>query len=241
MRLIKISQNMKNVLVVLFILMAVISCDRAAVGPQDRMSQRCECGEDKKAEQQSYEEMFRGHIMATNMTLSGSYRKTSEICESILKIQDNRESFRLLDQFLEMAIAQEITATEYNLRQCWYDMLWYVAKCTFIGAQKKNGHNYEYWDKMFRFFAKYTNEIAAVERTLPKINCSKWGIRTIRRGEYLLGIKGNLKTWVRVIRDFHYPNLTKEFTEEQKADIMRRFKEVEKYTVTPPYFPGGRN
>ena len=59
--------------------------------------------------------------------------------------------------------------------------------------------------------------------------------------EYLLGIKGNLKTWIRVIRDFHYPNLTKEFTEEQKADIMRRFKEVEKYTVTPPYFPGGRN
>ena len=38
MRLIKISQNMKNVLVVLFTLMAVMSCDRAAVGPQDQMS-----------------------------------------------------------------------------------------------------------------------------------------------------------------------------------------------------------
>ena len=38
MRLIKFSQNMKNVLVVLFILMAVMSCDRAAVGPQDQMS-----------------------------------------------------------------------------------------------------------------------------------------------------------------------------------------------------------
>jgi hypothetical protein len=54
MRLIKICQNMKKVLVVLFILMAVMSCDRAAVGPQDQMSQRCGCVEDKKAEKQRY-------------------------------------------------------------------------------------------------------------------------------------------------------------------------------------------
>ena len=70
---------------------------------------------------------------------------------------------------------------------------------------------------------------------------SLWKESTWKRGRYLHGIRCNLKIWIRVIRDFHYPNLTKEFTEEQQANIMRRFKEVEKYTVAPPYFPSGRN
>lgn len=241
MRLIKISQNMKNVLVVLFILMAVMSCDRAAVGPQDQMSQRCGCVEDKKAEKQRYEEIFRSHIMATNITISDSYEKTSKICEELSQISDKQESIRLLDQFLEMAIAQEVTIKEFNRRENWYDKLWFMSFVSFVLVQEKIGYSYEYWDKMFRFFGKYTNEIQKVEQDLPSTHYSKWKESAIDRGVYLGGIKSDLKTWVRVIRDFYYPKLTKDFTEEQKANIMRRFKEVEKYTVTPPYFPGGRN
>jgi hypothetical protein len=34
--------------------------------------------------------------------------------------------------------------------------------------------------------------------------------------------------------------LDRGLTEEQKADILRRFKEVEKYTVPPPDSPYGK-
>ena len=240
MLLIKVLQMTKKFLVISVVSLAVMSCDKSGGVCLERTAQNHESCGDERDESRKYEEIFRSHIMATNITVSASYQKTGKICKELAGIQDKQESFRLLDQFFEMVIAQEVTATEYNRRQCWYDKLWFMSFGAFITAQEKIGNDYDYWDKMFRFFAKYTNEIAAVECTLPKTNCAKWGIRTIRRGEYLFGIKGDLKTWVRVVRDFHYPKLTKDFTDEQKADIMRRFKEVEKYTVTPPHYPGGR-
>jgi hypothetical protein len=42
------------------------------------------------------------------------------------------------------------------------------------------------------------------------------------------------------MRDFEFPKMSKNYTSEQKADILRRFKEVDKHTVTPPHYPGGR-
>ena len=51
-----------------------------------------------------------------------------------------------------------------------------------------------------------------------------------------IGFLGVLSAYKIMVRYF-----TKDFTEEQKADIMRRFKEVEKYTVIPTYYPSGRN
>ena len=66
---------------------------------------------------------------------------------------------------------------------------------------------------------------------------SLWKESTWKRGRYLHGIRRNLKIWIRVIRDFHYPNLTKEFTEEQQANIMRRFKEVENTQLHRHIFP----
>ena len=52
------------------------------------------------------------------------------------------------------------------------------------------------------------------------------------------GLKGDLKMWVRVIRDFHFPKLSEGLSEEQKADILRRFDELKKYTEMPPNFRG---
>jgi hypothetical protein len=45
---------------------------------------------------------------------------------------------------------------------------------SFIGAQRKQGNDYVYWDKIFRFYAKYTNEIVSVENELSKVDRSKW-------------------------------------------------------------------
>jgi hypothetical protein len=42
------------------------------------------------------------------------------------------------------------------------------------------------------------------------------------------------------MRDFYFPNMSKSYTTEQKDNILRRFKEVEKHTITPPHYPGGR-
>ena len=240
MLLIKILQMTKKFLVISVASLAVMSCDRSDDVRQERLTQkRGNCGDEGDVSRK-YEEIFRSHIMATNITVSASYEKTGKICKELAGIKDRQKSFRLLDQFFEMAIAQEVTATEYNRRQCWFDMLWFMSFGAFITVQEKLGNDYEYWDKMFRFFAKYTNEIGAVERTLPKNHSSLWKESTWNKGRYLHGIRCDLKTWVRVIRDFYYPKLTEDFTQEQKADIMRRFKEVEKYTVTPPHYPGGR-
>jgi hypothetical protein len=92
----------------------------------------------------------------------------------------------------------------------------------------------------FRFYAKYTNEIVSVEKELSKVDRSKWSRFMVLKGGYLHGIKGELKTWVRVMRDLQFPKMSKNYTSEQKADILHRLKEVEKYTVTPPHYPGGR-
>ena len=66
---------------------------------------------------------------------------------------------------------------------------------------------------------------------------SKWAKSDIDREVYLRGIKGDLKTWVRVLRDFYYPQISKNFTEKQKKDIMQRFKQVSECTKMTPYIP----
>jgi hypothetical protein len=141
---------------------------------------------------------------------------------------------------LETIIAQEVTIAEYNRRQNWYAKLWHGAMTSFCEAQRKQGNDFAYWEKIFRFYAKYTNEIASVENELSKVDRLKWNRSMVLKGGYLHGIKGELKTWVRVMRDFEFQKMSKNYTAEQKADILRRFKEVEKYTVTPPHYPGGR-
>lgn len=189
----------------------------------------------------SYEELFKSVAAATNLTLSAGERAIWKLAQKISKIQDPRESFYLYDRFLETIIVQEVTIAEYNRRQNWYAKLWHGAMTSFCEAQRKQGNDFAYWEKMFRFYAKYTNEIASVENELSKVDRLKWNRSMVLKGVYLHGIKGELKTWVRVMRDFEFPKMSKNYTSEQKADILRRFKEVEKYTVTPPHFPGGRS
>ena len=93
---------------------------------------------------------------------------------------------------------------------------------------------------MFRLYSKYVNEIVSMEKMLPKGDFGSWDSVDKSRHLYLRDIRAHLSAWIRAMQGFDFPKLTKDFTEEQKADIMRRFKEVEKYTVTPPHYPGGR-
>ena len=62
----------------------------------------------------------------------------------------------------------------------------------------------------------------------------------MRKGEYLYGIKCELKTWIHLIRDLYGPELTKEFTSEQKDDLLNRFRDVELFTNILFNHPGGR-
>ena len=62
----------------------------------------------------------------------------------------------------------------------------------------------------------------------------------MRKGEFLYGIKSELKTWIHLMRDLYGSELTKGFTNTQKNDLLKRFNEVELFTKIPIDHPGGR-
>jgi hypothetical protein len=191
-----------------------------------------------------YDELCKRIVTTTNMTLVAGEVAIWKLAQKISKIPDIQESFRLHDNFMETVIAQEVTEIDCNRRQNWLALLWHGAMTAFREAQCKRSNDYVYWDKIFRFYAKYTNEIRAVEELLVNPNARlenvHHSVRDVNnKKRYLFLIKGELKTWVRVMRDFEFPKMSKNYTPEQKADILHRLKEVEKYTVTPPHYPGG--
>lgn len=188
----------------------------------------------------SFNEVFDLLVTATNMTLSAASRTTTEVFKRIDEVSDAQSVFKLYDSLLERAISQEVTIREYDKRQNWFAELWDVAWRAFLRAQAKQKNNFDYWDKIFRFYQKYTNEISDVERTLAKKPLDTWSREDSKKGGYLHGIRGELKVWIRVMRDFYFPNMSKDYTSEQKNDILRRFREIEKYTITPPHYPGGK-
>ena len=150
------------------------------------------------------------------------------------------EALPLLDRWLDMAISQQVTETEYNSRVAWYAQLFYVVYNAFCSAQDLQKECFERWDKLFSFFAKYTDEIASVKKTLPATDWKYWSWKDIEKGTYLSRICSDFKTWVHVMRDFYFPELSKGLTQEQKDDILHRFDELKKYMDTPPNFPGGK-
>lgn len=160
--------------------------------------------------------------------------------QRISQMPNQQEALLMYDKLLEMAIAHNVSSTNYNSRSAQYYKLWFAALYSFLGVQRRQGGEFSYWDKMFRFLSKYTNEIVSVEKALPLTDSRFWGRKDKDWGMYLLGIRGDFKTWVHVLRDCYFPELSKGLTEEQKADILRRFDEFKKYIDTPPNFPGGK-
>ena len=166
-----------------------------------------------------------------------TWKIINELCNEICALP-KFQAAPLLDKFVDMAISQPVTETDYNLRQSWFEQLFYVIHDAFCSAQYLQKGSFEHWERLFSFFKKYTDEITSVEKTL-SLTDSRLGAGT-NRGRYLLGIRADLKQWVHVMRDFYFPELSKGLTEEQKANILRRFDELKKYMDTPPNFPGGR-
>jgi hypothetical protein len=239
-------RSMSNNVLLLLISCFVLSCDRQknVILQKENNVQKLKVknesdGNVQTCEDGDIEDTLRRLVVATNLPLAEARGRASDVIMEILRLRDEKKAFHLCDELLEMAISQEVTVTDCNRRQDWYAMLWWDAMFSFIGAQRKQGNDYAYWDKIFRFYKKYTDEIVSVESELSKVDRLKWSRSMVLKGGYLHGIKGELKTWVRVMRDFEFPKMNKNYTPEQKADILRRLKEVEKYTVTPPHYPGG--
>ena len=168
-----------------------------------------------------------------------TWKLINELCNEICNLP-KAQAVTLLDQFVDMAIGQPVTETDYLLRAAWFRQLFYVIHEAFCSAQYLQKESFGHWERLFSFFTKCTDEITSVEKTLPLTDSRFWGRKDKDRGRYLLGIRGDFKTWVHVMRDFYFPELSKGLTEEQKADILRRFDELKKYMVTPPNFPGGK-
>lgn len=186
-----------------------------------------------------YKAEFTRLAVSANMTVDDSSSQVSALCTEIYKLPDKGDALRLLDQFLEVAIAQEVTKTSYYSRQNWYCKLFYIARCSFGYSQLLRKESFESWDNLFRFFGKFTNEIASVENSLPA-ECGKWSESDWKKGSYIYKLKGDLEQDIRIMRRFHFPDLSEGLTEGQKSDILRRFDELQKYTVSPKNFPFGR-
>ena len=176
---------------------------------------------------------FERLVVSSNMTVSATESAVNKLCWEIHKIQDKNEKLQLYDQLFEMAMSHNVAATDYYSRQNWYRALFYVAGHAFTFAQHLRKDSFQDWGKLFLFFKKYTDEITAVEKSLPNTDSRYWKWADLKKESYLRGLKGDLKMWVREIRDFHFPSLSEGLAEEQKADILRRFKEIEKFTVMP--------
>ena len=190
--------------------------------------------------EESIEKDIQQLVVATNKTLIDAKIATSDVLERISKITDTQKALKLYDLLLDLSITQQVTIKDYNRRQNWYAILWHNAMGAFIGAQRRLGNDFKYYEKLFCFFDKYTDEIVAVEKTLPSTNCQFWSISEVRKGEFLYGIKSELKTWIHLMRDLYGSELTKGFTNTQKNDLLKRFNEVELFTKIPIDHPGGR-
>ncbi len=206
------------------------------------------CGFDSKTDlpkhnadlDESIKREIRQLVVATNKPLIDARMSTSDVLKRISQIPDSQRAFKLYDLLLELSILQQVTIKDYNRRQNWYATLWYNAMGAFIGAQRKLGNDFKYYEKIFRFFAKYTHEIIEVEKSLPATECQTWSLSEVRKGEFLYGIKGELKTWIHIMRDLYASELTRGFTKEQKEYLLKRYNELETFTNIPTNHPGGR-
>ena len=110
--------------------------------------------------------------------------------------------------------------------------LWYVTLDAFSFAQNRRQGSFKDWDRLFKFFTRYTSEIDSV---LDEMSRPLGSSQVTDRENYLQGISDDLKQNVHVMRRFFYPQLINGLTDEQKEDILRRFRKIEAYadSVTP--------
>ena len=163
-----------------------------------------------------------------------------DLCNEMRKLP-KEEALPLLDRLLETAIEQPVTNTNESAMLGRHEDLFQIVLSAFITSQSLRENSYEDWDKIFRFFAKYTDEITAEERRIKELYHPQTDLYYKRKHfRRLHDLQLYVGYFVHNTRTVFYSTLSKGLTEEQKADILRRFKEVEKYTVPPPDSPYGK-
>ena len=187
-----------------------------------------------------YEEEFRRLVAGSNVTVSTTRIATDSLCNEIDSQKNRDEAIRLFDQLGEMALTQPlVSSNQYHGHMYFYKRqnqllkLWYVTLDAFCFAQSHRQESFKDWDRLFRFFKRYTSEMAAV---LTEMNEPMGSDQFDDRVDYLRVIKGDLKQNVHVMRRFFYPQLVNGLTDGQKEDILRRFREIEEYvdSISPP-------
>ena len=181
---------------------------------------------------EAYEREFRRFALDAKDRIDDVEHCINKLCNEIIKTVDEKEAVRLFDILGNMAITQHITDNDYHCRENSFRHLWYIEMNAFVFAQYRRQESFEDWDRLFLFFKRYTDEIAEVEqrvKTPGKLSGRERG----QQKSYLRSLKSELKQAVHVMRRFGFPYVNGKLTEEQKADILRRFEEVEKCTTMP--------
>ena len=170
----------------------------------------------------------------------GVWSASCDLCNEICTLP-KEVALPLLDQLIEMAIEQPMTNANRSTVFRKHEDLFEMVLCSFIASQGLRANSFEHWDKMFRFFKKYTDEITAEEKRIEALNrqeSNPYYRHQHARSLHLLQIY--TENWVHNARTVFSNWLSKGLTEEQKADILRRLEEVKKYTVPPPDSPYSR-
>lgn len=161
-----------------------------------------------------------------------------ELCKEIRNLP-KEEALPLLDCWIEMAIEQPLTYANYSTSAKLPERFFHIAFFSFMTSQSMRSDTYGHWDKMFRFFAKYTDEITAEERRIKDLDQLQTNLhQKYKHFRYLHDLQLCTENWVYMITTVYRDILLdRGLTEEQKADILRRLDEVKKYTVPPPNSP----
>jgi len=206
-------------------------------------------------------------LVGTNRFVGYSAVDTAcKVCEDITKMPDKKESLRLLEQLMDLAVNQPLAdisfrkirygvtipkpqagSAEYgyephfDAREQHLCKLWDVTRVAFDYSQPFRSNRYEGWDRICAFYSKWTCEIEETEKRFSSPPPKGMVFWKSQNSGYLHGLKVTLKQAIYSIRDREllepsgrYRN---DLSEDQLVDILRRFKEVEAFTVMPTPHP----
>ena len=226
---------MAVMLFTLFIVMTMTSCDKGrdaydAVSEPGILKMR-NLGE-------VYEAEFVQVVSSTNRDPLVAGRAVDKLCREVCELP-KEEAVSILDKFINLTMAAQPPAVTnsaskhswpaYNARSAWFEKMFFMFGTVFPASLRLRNGSFEYWDVLFRFLGRYTDEISEVEKSLS--TTGRGVMQQSDKRHYLLCFKGNLGTWIHITRRSVERRLGEGLTEEQKADVMRRLDEVAKFAV----------
>ena len=229
------------------IALTTASCDGRRIGnEQPAPAEAVEPAKEYKNESsraEMFEADFRRAMDSTNSPANRAFlnnMSVGKILDEVMKLP-NDQAVPILERFLDITTETSLEPITnfpskydearrlYWAREEWFKKRFYVICDTFYTYMKVKDDPFEDWHRLFAFFEKCTNEFTIVSRCQPKFDGPK--------REYLLEFKDNyFKTFVHVVRDMDFKHHRAKPTEKQKAEIFRRFEELEKYVdgLVPP-------